>query len=78
MNILQEKLKEVLENGKLNYHFIEVMNCPGGCVGGGGQPLGVNSKQKETNERRISGLYEEDEGPCGAGAFQLCGQVQGK
>lgn len=56
-----EPLLKDLENGKLNYHFIEVMNCPGGCVGGGGQPLGGNSKQKETNEKRISGLYNEDD-----------------
>lgn len=55
-----EKILEDLESGKLNYHFIEVMNCPGGCVGGGGQPFGVISKQKEINEKRISGLYQED------------------
>jgi hypothetical protein len=46
MNNIEPILKD-LENGKLDYHFIEVMNCPGGCIGGGGQPLGVNSKQKE-------------------------------
>ena len=44
MTNIEPFLKE-LENGKLDYHFIEVMNCPGGCIGGGGQPLGVNSKQ---------------------------------
>ena len=31
-------LQEVL-NGKSKYHFIEVMNCPGGCINGGGQPI---------------------------------------
>lgn len=50
-----------LEVETLDYDFIEVMNCPGGCVGGGGQPLGVISKQKETIEKRIAGLYQEDE-----------------
>lgn len=55
-----EPILKDLEKGKLDYHLIEVMNCPGGCVGGGGQPLGVISKQKEINERRISGLYQED------------------
>ena len=60
MTNIEPLLKE-LEKGSLNYHFIEVMNCPGGCIGGGGQPLGVNSNQKETNERRISGLYQEDD-----------------
>lgn len=49
-----------LENNELDYDFIEVMNCPGGCVGGGGQPLGIVSKQKEIIEKRISGLYSED------------------
>lgn len=50
-----------LEVETLDYDFIEVMNCPGGCVGGGGQPLGVISKQKETIEKRITSLYQEDE-----------------
>ena len=36
------------------------MNCPGGCVGGGGQPLGVISKQQEINEKRSQSLYNED------------------
>lgn len=56
-----EKLLKDLENGDCKYHFIEVMNCPGGCVGGGGQPLGIVSRQKEIIEKRISGLYQEDE-----------------
>ena len=59
MTNIEPVLKD-LESGKLDYHFIEVMNCPGGCVGGGGQPLGIISKQKEITEKRISGLYKED------------------
>lgn len=55
-----EPILKDLEKHKVNYHFIEVMNCPGGCVGGGGQPLGVISKQQETNEKRAAGLYHED------------------
>jgi iron-only hydrogenase group A len=39
------------------YHFIEVMACPGGCVGGGGQPYGVND---ELRKCRGEGLYKED------------------
>ena len=35
-----ESILKDLENGTCKYDFIEVMNCPGGCVGGGGQPLG--------------------------------------
>ena len=40
------------------YHFIEVMACPGGCVGGGGQPYGVTD---ELRIKRAQGLYKEDE-----------------
>ena len=40
------------------YHFIEVMACPGGCVGGGGQPYGVTD---ELRIARSKGLYSDDE-----------------
>jgi NADH-quinone oxidoreductase subunit G len=39
------------------YHFIEVMACPGGCIGGGGQPYGVDNERRK---RRIAGLYQDD------------------
>ncbi len=39
------------------YHFIEVMACPGGCIGGGGQPYGVDNERRR---RRIAGLYQDD------------------
>jgi ferredoxin hydrogenase len=55
-----EKVISDLKEHKKQYDFIEVMNCPGGCVGGGGQPLGITSKQQESNEKRQQGLYEED------------------
>ena len=29
---------ERMKSGTVNYHFVEVMTCPGGCIGGGGQP----------------------------------------
>ncbi len=35
------KLIERLKEGKVHYHFVEVMSCPGGCVGGGGQPISI-------------------------------------
>ncbi len=41
------------------YHFIEVMACPGGCVGGGGQPYGVTDRLRS---KRAAGLYQEDQG----------------
>ncbi len=40
-----------------NLHFIEVMTCPGGCIGGGGQPYGTDS---ETIRQRLQRLYEGD------------------
>ena len=33
------RLIEAVRKGKVFYHFVEVMACPGGCVGGGGQPI---------------------------------------
>jgi iron-only hydrogenase group A len=53
------KLMERLKQGKANYHFIEVMACPGGCVGGGGQPIPVNS---DIRKARAEALYAEDRG----------------
>lgn len=53
-------LEKLLNNDINKYHFIEVMNCPGGCIGGGGQPLVPISKQDEINKLRIAGLYSID------------------
>jgi NADP-reducing hydrogenase subunit HndD len=41
------------------YHFIEVMTCPGGCIGGGGQPRLTTD---EVRRARIAAIYREDEG----------------
>ena len=34
-----EKLLTALDNGEVEYDFVEIMTCPGGCAGGGGQPI---------------------------------------
>lgn len=39
------------------YHYIEVMSCPGGCIGGGGQPIPTN---ENIVRQRIAGLYRHD------------------
>ena len=39
------KLIERLKEGKVRYDFVEVMACPGGCVGGGGQPISVDDEE---------------------------------
>lgn len=41
------------------FHFIEVMTCPGGCIGGGGQPRYTTD---EVRQKRIEAIYKEDEG----------------
>jgi NADP-reducing hydrogenase subunit HndD len=41
------------------YHFIEIMTCPGGCIGGGGQPRLTSD---EVRKARIAAIYKEDEG----------------
>jgi iron-only hydrogenase group A len=49
-------LDSVLQ-GNSNLHFIEVMTCPGGCVGGGGQPYETDT---EAVKKRLQRLYEVD------------------
>ncbi|MBF0385175.1 MAG: iron hydrogenase small subunit [Candidatus Omnitrophica bacterium] len=54
------KIRKAKENNEpLPYHFVEVMACPGGCIGGGGQPYGVTD---EVRNARIKGIYQDDEG----------------
>ncbi len=52
------KVIERIRNGEAQYHFVEVMTCPGGCIGGGGQPRLTDN---ETRAKRIKAIYEEDE-----------------
>lgn len=49
---------EDIEKGKSQYHFIEVMACPNGCINGGGQP--IHQKTDKVIER-VKALYEIDE-----------------
>lgn len=46
-----------VKNGKIKVHFIEVMACPGGCLGGGGQPIPTNEKIRR---KRTEAIYAED------------------
>jgi NADP-reducing hydrogenase subunit HndD len=52
------KILEAVKNGE-EFHFIEVMSCPGGCIGGGGQPRYTTD---EVRAKRIKAIYQEDEG----------------
>lgn len=50
-------LLDELAAGKSPYHFIEIMSCPGGCIGGGGQPVLPDMQKKLARNRS---LYVED------------------
>ncbi len=56
-------IKPILEDikkGVCKYDFIEVMNCRGGCIGGGGQPYHKINEEEFIKEKRMSSLYEKD------------------
>ena len=53
----EKSLKEI-KAGTSNFHILEVMACPGGCVNGGGQP--ISCSDSSIKEKRAEGLYEED------------------
>jgi NADP-reducing hydrogenase subunit HndD len=52
------KIIEAIKKGEV-YHFIEIMSCPGGCIGGAGQPRFTTD---ETRKKRMEAIYKEDEG----------------
>ncbi|MCL1986481.1 MAG: iron hydrogenase small subunit, partial [Firmicutes bacterium] len=52
------KLLEDVRDGKVQYHAIEIMACPSGCVGGGGQPYHHNNL--EVLKTRAGAIYKED------------------
>ncbi|MGI5895985.1 MAG: NADH-dependent [FeFe] hydrogenase, group A6 [Oscillospiraceae bacterium] len=56
------ELLEKVKSGEKNYHFIEIMACPGGCVNGGGQPTQPASVRNFVDLRaeRAKAIYEED------------------
>lgn len=53
------QLMELIKAGKADYHFIEIMCCPGGCIGGGGQPIGTTNAIRK---KRMEAIYEADRG----------------
>ena len=54
------KLIELIKKGEKNYHFVEVMTCPGGCIGGGGQPKDIMKDKDAVRKKRIESLYTKD------------------
>ena len=51
------KLMDLIKSGEAQYHFVEVMACPGGCIGGGGNPV----KNWRKMEPRLEAVYRLDE-----------------
>jgi NADP-reducing hydrogenase subunit HndD len=54
-----DKIMKMVRAGKAPYHFVEIMACPGGCIGGGGQPIPTNM---QIRKNRMKAIYAEDEG----------------
>lgn len=54
------KLLTKIRSGEADYHIIEIMACPGGCIDGGGQPY--MQGHYEILEKRANAIYEEDRG----------------
>jgi iron-only hydrogenase group A len=52
-----KKILEMIKRGECDYHFVEVMACPSGCLGGGGQPIPTNA---EIRKKRRDAIYEKD------------------
>jgi iron-only hydrogenase group A len=52
------KLLEEIRSGRKDLHFIEVMTCPGGCINGGGQPIGADANAVRV---RMQTLYKIDQ-----------------
>jgi len=52
-----KKVMEYVRNKEFNHHFIEIMTCPGGCLGGGGQPLPITPEKRKA---RAKAIYNED------------------
>jgi NADP-reducing hydrogenase subunit HndD len=58
------RLIEAVLKREKEYHFVEVMACPSGCVGGGGQPIYIETndwnEQVAHRSRRAGGLFDQD------------------
>ncbi|MBQ1252654.1 MAG: iron hydrogenase small subunit [Firmicutes bacterium] len=50
------KLMDAIREGRADYHFIEIMACPGGCIGGGGNPI----KNWKKMDKRFDAVYATD------------------
>ncbi len=51
------QLMDKIVSGEADYHFVEIMACPGGCIGGGGQPIPTSM---EIRKKRVEAIYKAD------------------
>ena len=51
---------EALQRGETDHEFVEIMACPGGCIGGGGQPNNRDLDGNQVRRQRITALYKHD------------------
>jgi len=55
------KLVEAVKRGEVDYHFVEIMACPGGCAGGGGQPITMDIEMAEERGDELWRLDRESQ-----------------
>lgn len=55
-----KNILDKINTGECSYQFIEVMNCVGGCISGGGQPKLTLLEMRDEKVKRMNGLYDED------------------
>ncbi len=57
-----KKVLDAVKSGEKQYHFIEIMACPGGCINGGGQPVQPSAVRNFVDLKKLRGqaLYSED------------------
>lgn len=59
-----------IKNGTSEYDFIEIMNCRGGCIGGGGLPIHKPTYEVYVKEKRMESLYKRDESLIWRNSFE--------
>jgi ferredoxin hydrogenase len=55
-------LIQSIRSGARKFDFVEVMACPGGCIGGGGQPMNSGMDATKLKQLRLNALYQRDAG----------------
>lgn len=73
-----------IKESKEHYDFVEVMTCPGGCIGGGGLPKHVQEDMQAIRKKRVASLYAKDQSVAIRNSHDnpaikaVCSQLYGK